>query len=52
VKVRQIPDRTPISIGVQQVDALAATIREFLLATPRPLSEHPLAFLDGASGAN
>ena len=34
VKVQQIPDRTHMSIGVEQLNALAATIREFLLAPP------------------
>jgi pimeloyl-ACP methyl ester carboxylesterase len=35
VKVQQINDRTHMAIGAQQPNAITATIREFLLATPR-----------------
>src|SRR5262249_50605861 len=32
--IKQIPDRTHMSIGIRSPDALAATIRDFLLAKP------------------
>lgn len=34
VKVQLIADRTHMSIGVHRLNAVAATIREFLLAAP------------------
>ena len=34
VKVQQVADRTHMSIGVHQLNGVAATIREFLLAAP------------------
>ena len=34
VTVKQIGDRNHMTIGLQQPDAVAATIREFLLASP------------------